>query len=195
MRVTFDNGICTTTPETHDHCGYVSKLMGGFDVRGIYNATHGILTDLRESFLNLWYVATDPVYRMHQEWDDFFANSSPDACLLHICHSQGAIHTRNALLSYPKELRDRILVVAIAPAAYMYPDTCKQVWHYCTESALRDPIPRLDIAGRYRSKDTIRYLPSHKDASLHDHSFQSPTYMGAIKKHTANYFKSGFKEI
>ena len=33
----------------------------------------------------------------------------------------------NALLNYPPELRERILVVAIAPAAYIYKETCAKV--------------------------------------------------------------------
>ena len=37
------------------------------------------------------------------------------------CHSQGVIHVRNALIDYPEELRQRILVVAISPGGYIYP--------------------------------------------------------------------------
>jgi hypothetical protein len=65
--------------------------------------------------------------------EQFFEKSSANVKFLMICHSQGAIHVRNALLDYSPELRKRILVVAIAPAAYIYRETCAKVIHYRAE--------------------------------------------------------------
>ena len=99
---------------------YVSKLSGGHNIHAVYNATHGRSADLKECWKGLNYIATEPVRQLHKMWDSFFEKSSASAKFLMICHSQGAIHVRNALLDYPPELRKRILVVAIAPAAYIY---------------------------------------------------------------------------
>ena len=104
-----------------------------------------------------------------------------------VCHSQGAIHVRNALLDYAPELRERIIVVAIAPGAYMYQETCAQVTHFRNASGWRDFVPRIDREGAARSKETIVDLVSHSDASWFDHSFQSLTYFDSLSRRV-NHF-------
>jgi hypothetical protein len=106
-----------------------------------------------------------------------------------ICHSQGAIHVRNALLEYPPELRERILVVAIAPAAYIYSETCKKVVHYRAEW-WRDFVPRFDREGAKREKSTVITLESHTNAAGFDHEFMSPTYEENLSWHITNYINS-----
>ena len=101
-------------------------------------------------------------------WNSFFDKSSANAKFLMICHSQGAIHVRNALLDYPPELRKRIIVVAIAPAAYIYQKTCAKMIHYRAEW-WRDFVPRLDRAGARKEKVTIVNLSSHLNAPAFDH--------------------------
>lgn len=130
---------------------------------------------------------------LHKMWNSFFEKSSANANFLMICHSQGSIHVRNALLDYPPDLRERILVVAIAPSAYIYKETCANVFHYRAEW-WRDLIPRFDIAGAKREKDTIITLTSHPDASGFDHEFMSPTLSSkAATAHYKLYSKSGEK--
>lgn len=78
-----------------------------------------------------------------------------------ICHSQRAIHTCNALIDYPDELRKRIHVVAIAPAAYIYEETCGSVIH---DRALwwQDFIPwAADHKGAFRESHNLIALDSH----------------------------------
>jgi len=111
-----------------------------------------------------------------------------------ICHSQGAIHVRNALLDYPPELRERILIVAIAPAAYIYQETCAKVIHYRAEW-WRDFVPRFDRAGAKREKDSIFTLKSHPDASIFDHEFISPTYEKKLAENIASYIDSHGKKL
>jgi hypothetical protein len=127
-------------------------------------------------------------------WNNYFERSSADAFFLMICHSEGAIHVRNALLDYPPELRKRILVVAIAPAAYIYKETCAKVFHYRAKPG-RDLIPRIDIPGAERSKNTIVDLDSHSGATIFDHEFMSPTYKEQLQKHLSNYIKSNGRGI
>jgi hypothetical protein len=111
-----------------------------------------------------------------------------------ICHSQGAIHTRNALLDYPPALRARILVVAIAPGGYIYQQTCAQVVHYRAKS-WRDYIPWLDKAGANREKNTSIDVTSHAEAPWHDHTFNSPTYKRALLRRIGNYIRTRGKEV
>ena len=122
-------------------------------------------------------------------WNSFFEKSSANAKYLMICHSQGAIHVRNALLDYPPELRERILVVAIAPGGYIYRETCADIIHYRAEW-WRDLVPRLDRTGARREKDTTVNLSSHPDACFWDHEFMSPTYERELRKHITNYINT-----
>jgi pimeloyl-ACP methyl ester carboxylesterase len=121
-------------------------------------------------------------------WNSFFDKNS-EAKFLMICHSQGAIHVRNALLDYPPDLRERILVVAITPGAYIYRETCGKAWHYRT-AYWRDFVPRLDREGSRREKNTIVDLISHSDASTFDHEFTSPSYQERLQDHIRRYIKS-----
>ena len=134
---------------------YLSRLAGGYCVHAVNNATHGKDVDLIECKIGLDYIATEPVRLIHKMWNSFFEKSSASAKFLMVCHSQGAIHVRNALLIIPPELRERITVVAIAPGGYIYQQTCSQVTHYRNASKWRDFVPRIDKKGIARSKKTI----------------------------------------
>ncbi|MBS0622015.1 MAG: DUF687 family protein [Verrucomicrobia bacterium] len=186
LGIGFINGIWNDFEGARASTQYLSKLAGGYNIHAVYNATHGRGVDVYECELGLKYIATEPVRQLHKIWNSFFELSSAGAKFLMICHSQGAIHVRNALLDYPPELRERILVVAIAPAAYIYQETCAQVIHYRAEG-WRDFVPRLDRAGAKREKDTIVTLASHPDAAAFDHAFMSPTYQKLLKQQIINY--------
>ncbi len=188
LGIGFINGILNNYEDARDSARYISRLAGGYNIQFVHNATHGYF-DLHECNLGLKYVATNPVRELHRMWSGFFAKSSAEARFLTICSSQGAIHVRNALLSYPNERRERIFVLAIAPAAYTYKETCAKVYHYRT-SAWRDPIPRIDGAGARRARGTVIDLASHPDAPWFDHSFQSPTFEEQLQKRITNYLRS-----
>jgi hypothetical protein len=169
---------------------YLSELAGGYNVHAVYNATHGKPHALLECGMGLNYIATEPVRQLHKMWNSFFDRASANAKYLMICHSQGAIHVRNALLDYPPVLRERILVVAIAPGGYIYQQTCADLFHYRVKP-WRDGIPRADRAGAEREKNTIVDLISHAKAPFHDHRFMSPTYRELLQKHIRNYKEAG----
>lgn len=189
MEIGFINGIDTSKTEAEEHARYISRLAGGYNVHGVYNATHGKDVDLIECGMGLNYIATEPVHQLHKMWNSFFERASSTAKFLMICHSQGAIHVRNALLDYPPELRERILVVAIAPGGYIWKETCAQVIHY-RANAKRDFVPRLDWSGAIREKGTTIDLSSHPDAARFDHTFQSPTYQIRLRQHITNYIQN-----
>jgi len=186
-KIVYCNGIMNPYSDSFNSAKYLSQLGKGVLVNGIHNSTHGFPNDLYESFVGLMcFRGTQPSRLIKQEWDDFFANNGPDAVLLHFCHSQGAILTRNAINDYPEELRKRIIVVAIAPAAYISPDLCKEVYHYVSS---RDFVPYFDFRGRIECRDTIHYLEAHENAGIWDHNFNSPTYEKVIEKHIDKYYK------
>src|SRR5262249_35061225 len=151
----FVNGIMNSFDEAKETARYLSALAGGYNVHAVYNASHGPKWDLYECDLGLNFKATEPGRQIHKMWNSFFEKSSKNAKFLMICHSQGAIHVRNALLDYSPTLRERILVVAIAPAGYIYQVSCATVTHY-RAAFYRDFIPHLDGEGKRReSKNTV----------------------------------------
>ncbi len=193
LGIGFINGIFNNFKASKESAKYVSRLAGGYNVHAVHNATHGG-ADLPECLMGLNYIATEPVRQLHQMWNSFFKKSSANAKFLMICHSQGAIHVRNALLDYPRKLREKILVVAIAPAAYIYKETCGDLFHYRAEW-WRDIVPRFDRAGAKREKDTITILSSHRDAAAFDHEFMSPTYQEHLQRHIKNYINTQGKML
>ncbi|MDP1835153.1 MAG: RHS repeat-associated core domain-containing protein [Chlamydiales bacterium] len=191
----FINGICNHFRDAFNHAMHISDLSGGFNVNFICNQTHNIIFDIMECILGVHHVTTRPVELLHKEWDKSLA---AEPTILQICTSQGVIHVRNALLTYPEHLRNRIIVLAIAPAVYIDRDLCRQVIHYRAADPRRDFIPRcFDKRGEARAREqgTIRDVPSHKDASFFDHSISSPTYSDPIQHHIQQYTNSQGQRI
>lgn len=93
------------------------------------------------------------------------------------------------MLDYDEAIRDRIIVLAIAPGGYIYQESCAQVIHYRAD-AHRDFVPRIDRAGAKRAKGTIIDLVSHPNADRFDHSFISPTYERALQDGIERYINS-----
>jgi len=187
LRIGWTNGIMNSYSDARKSAMYLSDLSGGCNIYGTYGATYGLRNDIVSCNLALNYIDTGRVRHMHNEWNDFL-DKNPEAYYLHFCHSRGAIDTRNALLMYSEEKRKRIIVVAIAPAAYIYEETCAKVIHYRVSSS-RDPIPYIDIMGAERAKHTIVTLSSHKNAPWHDHEFTSKTYRKFIKDNCDDYLE------
>ena len=176
-RIGYINGILTNYPLAYQNALHVSLLSGGYNVHITHNATHGAFNDVLECKKGLFdRVATEPVACLHTMWDEFF-NNGGRGDFLQICHSQGAIHVLNALESYPKKLRQRIRVVAIAPAAYIPNDLCKKASHFRTGF---DPVPYIDSERQERASDVtyIEPLSYHPD----NHYFSNEVMLFISKK-------------
>ncbi len=189
-RIGFTNGVNNSFKDYNESSTYLSSMIGGFNIHGVYNATHGLMGDAEEYIYGYQFTATEPVRLLHQEWNDFFKDGYKDVNYLQICHSQGAVNVRNALIDYPEELRKHIDVLAIAPGGYIFQRTCAQVQHY-RAAWYRDLIPHFDGRGSRCSKDTTTQLKSHPDAPWHDHLFTSPTYYGVLEHNIKNYIEQG----
>lgn len=180
------NGIGNFFKESEACAKYISDMAGGCNIFAVHNANYGFPLNIYECIKNLYgFVATAPVQELHKQWMAFLSTS--DKPFLQFCHSQGAIHVRNALMSFPKELRERIIVVGIAPAAYISQSICKECYHYVSEN---DIVPKFDFFGRVAYSANIHVLKPHPDASFFDHEFQSETYRTDIQKHIKIYIKT-----
>ena len=103
----------------------LSTYSGGYKIYGVYNPSKGLMKGLTGCFLELYsFCLSAPVKKLHEKWSQFFAQATPDEIYLQFCHSQGAIQVRNALLYFSPQLRKRIMVVAVAPAAYIPDEIC-----------------------------------------------------------------------
>ena len=119
---------------------------------------------------------TEAVKNLQARWDAHFLHAGPGSFLYHECHSEGAIITRNALMRYPEELRQRIIVVAIAPGAYIDDKYAHSVTHYRSTA---DIVPLFDFVGALRCSHSTVVLSPHPKAPIFDHSISSPTYQKA----------------
>ena len=199
------NGINNTYRESMMSGQYIQSLSGGLAVSGVHNCSHTPIVDLLECVL-LNYNGHSPftAKMVKEDWNAFHeANANnPHAKFLQFCHSQGAIHVKNALEQSLPEIRDRIIVVAIAPAAVVPKEFCFQSFNYVSEKdivykfELTDP-PSFEsltvddvilptVAERIYS-DQLIILKAHPEATGIDHAFLSPTYRESMEERLAEY--------
>ncbi len=185
--VAFINGM-NHKPDRAVKCSRtVSDMAGKKNVYTVYNPTRGFFGDLKKCYHELKrFKISDPVTKLHEKWDAFFDTRPVREKYLQFCHSEGAIQVRNALLRYPHELRKRIVVIAIAPAAYIPDEICHHVYHYVSR---RDIVPYFDRLGRRLCKHSTVVLTPHPKARFFDHHFLSPTYNPVITAHLQEYLR------
>ncbi len=218
------NGINVSLDEARSHTNYINQFAVGHSIDWVYNRSHGVIADLAEVFL-LNYLGFSPntARLLEETWVDFHRRNAnrPNAKYLQFCHSQGAIHVRNALAKLPKEICDRIIVVAIAPAATVPKEICFQSFNYVCKNDIT-PYGELCFAGAINSHETkssrliqqimkhheeripltlsgekkqgIEELSSKKDRNcteLSVHSFQHPIYARKIQERIDEYLQNG----
>lgn len=129
-----------------------------------------------------------------------FATNLRISLALNICHSQGAIHTFNALAQLPEEIRKRIIVLAIAPAKIIPNALCYKSYNYASEN---DLVPLAELAhantfGYYDEElgDVNWVLENHKELILlpprpgetgMGHRFNDPIFLQIIKDRINNH--------
>jgi RHS repeat-associated protein len=180
----FTNGVNNTLLEANSNAEFASMNAGRMDF--VYNLTRGLPLDVCRAAAALFlFMPSRVVFELHRRWDRHFEKYG-ERPYLQGCHSEGAINVRNALMCYDVELRKMIDVLAIAPAAYIDPRMCRNVYHYVST---RDFVPWFDFEGRMMFNETVHVLQAHKDAKFWDHDFQSPTYSAVIKYHINKHIK------
>lgn len=189
MGIGYINGIMNSLRDACATANQISKMAGDHYVTFLHNESHGFLVDLVRCACELYFYAQTPaVKNLQEKWSTFFRHAGPDAIYYHECHSEGAIITRNALRSLPKELRQRIIVTAYAPAAYIDDEYAYQVTHY---RSARDLVPLLDFVGFYKCRHSTIVLQPHVDAPLFDHSINSPTFQN-VRQASINFYQEQY---
>lgn len=201
------NGVANSFDDFKTSGHYIQKLAGGSLVSGIYNHSHTIVIDLLEAACLNHGFGFSPVTAklLQKEWQDFheYNIDRPNAKALQICHSQGAIHVKNALQNCPLEIQDRVIVIAIAPGAIVPDKLCFKAYNYASEKDIVykfEPsrptllpgviddvlIPRFGEP-ILPARDELILLPSHPDSKGIDHEFQSLTFRPIIEKVLEHY--------
>lgn len=203
--ISWINGICNSLDESQESARYIQSLSDGFAVSGIYNCTHGAVADVLESGLNHLGYSPNTADLLRNEWQNFHETnkSRPNARLLQVCHSQGAIAVKNALLSTSPEVRDRVIVIAVAPAAVVPDRLCFKSFNYASEKDFvykLEPSPGRPVTSltlddvliptfgeATDDRGELVILEPHPEATGIDHAFQSPTYVRELQRVIENY--------
>ena len=200
------NGMATSYEGARSHADYLTELAGGHSVNWIYNRTNSPPIDAIE-ILSMNYLGYSPntAAEMKTEWTNFHLQNlgRPNAKCLHFCHSQGAIHTRNALADLPEEIRNRVIVVAIAPGAIVPRGLCFESFNYAckgdivpfAEFALTSGmntdgmgISKMEELALERLRELILLDPLPGSGNPHD--FQNPTFKDIITDQIQEYLKN-----
>jgi hypothetical protein len=158
-------------------------------------------------------VQSGPVQNIQDMIQNFHKTRPPDAKMLWIAHSQGAMHLHNALATLQSDEQKRCIVLGIAPAKIITDKISFQAKSYMS---IRDIVPLFDLSGKegqrglqlishtddpfdleaqraFAESSTFLYLEilsPHRDAPLFDHSFASPTFKKHIKKAIDSYIEN-----
>ncbi|MGH2613516.1 MAG: DUF687 family protein [Rhabdochlamydiaceae bacterium] len=197
------NGIGNSAIDAKTHAIYLSQMSQSHHIDWVHNRSHSIPVDLLESVVFNYKGISSPAKELQANWIKFHEEhrNDPDAKYLQFCHSQGAIHVRNALQKTPQEIRNRIIVVAIAPGTVVPKNLCFASFNYASK---QDLIPygeaafKYDADAPYEDRMTepsrvalkeLTLLAPHPAAPLLDHNFDSPTFKKVISDHLENYIK------
>ena len=172
-----------------------------------------IIRDVGESITGMFGVQSGPVQNIQNMIQNFHKTRPPDAKMLWIAHSQGAMHLHNALATLQSDEQKRCIVLGIAPAKII---TNKISFRAKSYMSMRDIVPLFDLSGKEGQRGLqlishtddpfdleaqrafaesspflyLEILSPHRDAPIFDHSFVSPTFQSTLQKLIENYIKT-----
>lgn len=193
------NGMNSTLADADSHTAYINSFVPDLQVDWTYNRTHGPIADLGEVPINYLGYSPNTANALLEQWTAFHNENknTPGAKYLQFCHSQGAIHVKNALMKAPRAIQQRLIVVAIAPGAVVPKKLCFNSFNYASKKDFV-PLGELAFHGALDSNECgiskpmemafehyqeLILLEPHEDATGIDHDFQSPTFREKIDKH------------
>jgi hypothetical protein len=183
-------GIGTEVCKNASYAKKIQKLMEGYHLDWTYNHSNTLAVDILETIALNYQGISYPAYLLIQSWEQFAIDykEKPEAKYLQICFSQGTSHVRTALAYSPKSLRDRIIVLSLAPSEIVPKHLCHNSYNYVSE---RDYIYRSKIFGNPRDtqverEELIKVTP-HPKAPFFDHSFMGHTFREILNNHIKNF--------
>ncbi|WP_171005794.1 DUF6531 domain-containing protein [Candidatus Rhabdochlamydia sp. T3358] len=184
----FINGINNNKMQARLSAQQLSQYAQGAKIYGTHNATNFPVIDVFECAAGHIGFHTPPVQLLKNKWKHLIASHGPQAKFLEICHSGGADHLKNALLTSPESVRQQIIALAIAPSVIIPRRLCFQSDNYISR---RDFVTHLDFDGKRRYGNELHVLEPHPDANkFWDHEFLSPTFKDTLERHIVDYVKN-----
>lgn len=202
------NGIGNDLQEAVGNYQFLANLAGSAaKTAWVFNKSNNVFVDCFEAAINFsGYSPNNEEALKKLFWrfhiDNYF---DPKMKMLFFAHSAGNIHTFNAIKDLPKEVRERLIIVQIAPAELMRKNVCYDVIPLVNKL---DPVPFLRLvlydifraAGEGHGKgfgetavkliNTPR-LPSHPDSKNIGHSMQDPVYLESMNAIIQKYLEAG----
>lgn len=172
-RAVYMHGMMTKDHE--DNARKISNYLNGGEVIAVngYN-TSSWVKELSRCAYELWGGTTQRIkdttdILTYLDWLDL----SGKVEIEFFAHSEGNIVARNSLSMCSQNVRERINLTGLAPAAYTQPGTVKEMNYY---RSTWDIVPLIDIKGLCQCMDHVNAVKPHKDAPKFDHPFDSLTY-------------------
>ena len=172
--------------QAHNSQIYLAKLAN-HNMVWVHSPTYGPFWDGMRYGLGKLNVCTETVKEIKSLWYKYFKDH-PDGYISWTCHSRGVLDTRNALKAFPEDLRERIVILAVAPGCFIDKSLCGSVTHLVS----RDLVPGLSPIDMLRCWDTIKFVNPHPKAPVNDHPLLSPTYRPHIRRFY-NKFSSDYQ--
>ena len=171
-QIGFHNGMCNSAEAVLAHALRISRECAqGYNIHCSYSATVNLPIDTVSGFISQGGVITPPVLNLLELWLDFFESNDTDK-KLEICHSRGAIEVYNALNELPVSLRQRIVVITVAPACLIPAHLAYQVINLIIES---DAVVKIAANRELLDAPHTRKLPLHND-SFDPHDMHGSSY-------------------
>jgi hypothetical protein len=177
LRFGYVNGIARPFKMAEEDAIRLSnEVLDGKALHGVHNSSNGGLIDFGQAFVH----HNDRCFKasalLQQEWREYL--STTEGTYIQLCHSDGASCTYHALHSLEKEYRDRIIVIAIAPATFIPEGYCKAAYHIANE---KDPVVQLSIQRSKADQEKIVSIAGPTKGH-NPHNPFDPQKMNAIKE-------------
>jgi hypothetical protein len=171
-QIRYHNGMITTFESAKQNAIRLSDDSAqGYNIHCSYAATNNLAKDLASALLEQGGVATPPVLQLLDGWQDFMEQSESER-LLQVCNSRGAIEVYNALSHVPTEFQQRIIVIAIAPAAIIPAEAVYKVVNLMIAS---DNIMNFAANRHLINSPNTWIVDEHRDRT-YPHSMQGSSY-------------------
>ena len=186
------NGIGTDLDTAKSDAGRISDtLCHGLNFSCVYNATHSPTVDMINTLRIFGGNIPKPAIKLLKRWKEFFQkHPNENHKFLQIGFSQGVLMVEVALRLLPLNLRQRIEVIAIAPATFIPTVEGCNVRHFVKKE---DIYPNAYAKGRDRLQydDPDIIIVEHSDTGVNPHNPHCRHYSDAIRPFTESYLYNG----
>ncbi|MDP1881207.1 MAG: RHS repeat-associated core domain-containing protein [Parachlamydiaceae bacterium] len=170
----FGNGMFNEFKEFIKSMEYVSFLTK-CNLTGVHSPAYIPGWDFVRTIIAKLGICTETTRKIQECWNNYL-NENPNGNIIWVCHSRGAIDTKNALIHFPEELRSRIHVIAVSPGSFIEKNLCGSIKHLV---CVGDPVQLFNLHKLGVCWDTIKFI---KPNGLDGHSFQNEIFQDHIQE-------------